>query len=46
MPRRFCLEGGTLLRKKRLAPAADESAMRGVSPPGTPQGLCPLVLAP
>jgi hypothetical protein len=38
LPRRFCLEGGTLLWKKRPAPAADESATRGVSPPALGRG--------
>jgi hypothetical protein len=32
LSRLFCLEGGMLLRKTRHAPAADESATRGVSP--------------
>ena len=40
MPRRFCLEGGMLLRKTRHAPATDKSATRGVT-----QGRHRLVLA-
>ena len=35
---RFYLGGGMLLRKTRPAPAADESATRGVSPPALGRG--------
>ena len=48
MPRRFCLEGGTLLRKTRHAPAVDESesATRGSAKPSEGEKDKVLVDAP